>query len=79
MWQTYDKDVGQADSYFPLTLCCIANMLSLMYSHFYKYLFIGFDEGYIHWDDENSNSNSWNGILPNGTYGSDTEIYYCCR
>ncbi|XP_063447316.1 uncharacterized protein LOC134726843 [Mytilus trossulus] len=40
----------------------------------------GFDEGYIHWDDENSgNDNSAGGTLPNGTYGHDTDIYYCCR
>ncbi|XP_063447385.1 uncharacterized protein LOC134726917 [Mytilus trossulus] len=39
-----------------------------------------FDEGYIHWDDENSgNGNAVNGILPYGTYGSDTDIYFCCR
>ncbi|XP_076072781.1 uncharacterized protein LOC143044604 [Mytilus galloprovincialis] len=40
----------------------------------------GFDEGYIHWDDENGgNGNAVNGILPYGTYNSDTDIYFCCR
>ncbi|CAC5392654.1 unnamed protein product [Mytilus coruscus] len=39
----------------------------------------GFDEGYIHWDDENSNANSMSGTLPYGTYGTDTDIYFCCR
>ncbi|XP_071130988.1 uncharacterized protein [Mytilus edulis] len=39
----------------------------------------GFDEGYIHWDDENHNSNSMSGTLPYGSYGADTDIYFCCR
>ncbi|VDI36165.1 Hypothetical predicted protein [Mytilus galloprovincialis] len=38
-----------------------------------------FDEGYIHWDDENNNANSMSGTLPYGTYSTDTEIYFCCR
>ena len=39
-------------------------------------------DGFIHWDDEdnnnNQNKNEKHGILPEGTYGTDTEIYYCC-
>ena len=37
-------------------------------------------DGFIHWDDEDvSNANEQNGILPEGTYNADTEIYFCCR
>ena len=37
-------------------------------------------DGFIEWDDEDdSKSNSKNGILPDGQYGTDTKIYYCCR
>ena len=40
------------------------------------------DDGFIHWDDEdndNANANTKDGILPDGTYNHDTEIYFCCR
>lgn len=38
-------------------------------------------DGSIEWDDEDdSNSNSKNGILPDGEYDmKDTKIHYCCR
>ena len=40
----------------------------------------GFSEGTVGWDDEDSNNrNSKNGSLPDGTYGKDTYIDYCCR
>ena len=40
----------------------------------------GFSTGYIRWDDENNkNKNTFGGSLPDGVYGRDTTIYYCCR
>lgn len=40
----------------------------------------GFQNGYITWDDEDwFNKNNKGGILPDGVYGSNTKIYYCCR
>ncbi|KAI8506267.1 hypothetical protein Bbelb_156940, partial [Branchiostoma belcheri] len=40
----------------------------------------GFQPGEIYWDDEDSsNGNSHSGELPDGTYGTDTLIRYCCR
>ena len=40
----------------------------------------GFDQGSIHWDDEDDdNANSVNGYLPDGDYGRDTRIEFCCR
>ena len=40
----------------------------------------GFSSGYIYWDDEDSrNTNSKQDPLPDGYYGSDTRVYYCCR
>ena len=40
----------------------------------------GFSEGHIFWDDEDSdNRNSDSGILPDGSYDSNTRIYFCCR
>ena len=40
----------------------------------------GFDEGYIRWDDEDSNNkNKKHGYLPDGVYGANTKIYFCCR
>nr|AKQ70860.1 nacre apextrin-like protein 1 [Mytilus galloprovincialis] len=36
--------------------------------------------GSIYWDDEDdSNANSKWGVLPDGEYGRNTKIYYCCR
>ena len=36
--------------------------------------------GFIKWDDENDrNRNHISGTLPDGLYGSDTEIEFCCR
>lgn len=41
---------------------------------------IGFKNGYVHWDDEDTrNSNKHGGILPSGIFGGDTRINYCCR
>ena len=40
----------------------------------------GFTEGFVFWDDEDSrNKDRLDGILPDGSYGRDTRIYYCCR
>ncbi|KAF0987524.1 hypothetical protein HZS_6268, partial [Henneguya salminicola] len=39
-----------------------------------------FHSGYVYWDDENDNNkNIHDGYLPNGNYGPDTEIRFCCR
>ena len=38
------------------------------------------DDGWVYWDDRNLyNSNRRSGLLPDGVYGSDTKIYYCCQ
>ncbi|XP_033637831.1 uncharacterized protein LOC117298620 [Asterias rubens] len=35
--------------------------------------------GSISWDDEDSNNGNYkNGTVPEGVYGQDTLIYYCC-
>ncbi|XP_071172453.1 uncharacterized protein [Mytilus edulis] len=40
----------------------------------------GFCTGHIYWDDEdNANTNSKSGILPDGVYDRNTKTYYCCR
>ena len=40
----------------------------------------GFRAGSVYWDDEDFlNANSRSGTLPDGTYGRDTKIYFCCR
>ncbi|XP_065937962.1 uncharacterized protein [Magallana gigas] len=40
----------------------------------------GFESGHVHWDDEDAlNKNSHGGILPRGSFGRNTDIYYCCR
>jgi len=40
----------------------------------------GFSVGTIDWDDEDSrNANRYGGILPDGSYDTNTRIYYCCR
>ncbi|XP_050416955.2 uncharacterized protein LOC126830601 [Patella vulgata] len=40
----------------------------------------GFQSGSILWDDENKNNhNSKYGTLPDGQYGADTRIDFCCR
>lgn len=39
-----------------------------------------FQEGYIYWDDKNyKNRNKKWGTLPNGGYGRNTRVEYCCR
>lgn len=36
-------------------------------------------DGSVYWDDEDAdNKNTKSGILPDGQYGWDTKIYYCC-
>jgi len=43
-------------------------------------MFSGFSNGYLYWDDaDESNKNTFAGILPDGTYNSNTKIYYCCK
>ena len=40
----------------------------------------GFRYGSIYWDDDDRrNSNKIWGILPDGSYGRDTFVQYCCR
>ncbi len=40
----------------------------------------GLRSGFVFWDDDNyGNLNSKGGILPNGVYGGDTKIYFCCK
>ena len=40
----------------------------------------GFEEGSLFWDDENDdNDNYIYGIVPDGTFDSNTLIKYCCR
>ena len=37
-------------------------------------------EGYVYWDDDdNRNKNKKNGTLPNGVYGRNTKIKFCCK
>ncbi|XP_028408616.1 uncharacterized protein LOC114531157 [Dendronephthya gigantea] len=39
-----------------------------------------FASGYIFWDDEDRrNNNGRSGVLPDGDYGRNTKIYFCCR
>ena len=36
--------------------------------------------GYLHWDDEDDNNvNKFSGVLPDGTYGRNTDIHFCYR
>ena len=40
----------------------------------------GFVGGGVFWDDENSNNgNRATGSQPDGYYGNNTAIYFCCR
>ena len=40
----------------------------------------GFNDGFVYWDDNNFlNKNRQSGILPDGVYGSNTTIEFCCR
>jgi len=40
----------------------------------------GFTEGWINWDDEDTNNiNKYSGTLPEGNYGRNTKMYFCCR
>ena len=39
-----------------------------------------FRSGSIYWDDEDlSNNNRVSGVLPDGEYGRNTNMFYCCR
>ncbi|XP_071492859.1 uncharacterized protein [Diadema antillarum] len=39
-----------------------------------------FDEGSIYWDDEDDNNrNSHGGQVPDGSFGGNTRLYFCCR
>lgn len=41
---------------------------------------VGFGSGYIYWDDEDlRNKNAKGGVLPDGTFDTNTKLYYCCR
>lgn len=42
---------------------------------------VGFGEGSVYWDDDNAfvNFNNVSGVIPDGTYDTNTEIQYCCR
>ena len=40
----------------------------------------GFRRGSLYFDDEDrANQNRHSGIMPDGTYGSNTRYYFCCR
>ncbi|KAL4221820.1 hypothetical protein ACF0H5_020074 [Mactra antiquata] len=40
----------------------------------------GFVEGFAQWDDDDTdNRNSHGGVVPDGNYGVDTRLNYCCR
>ncbi|XP_068753764.1 uncharacterized protein [Montipora capricornis] len=40
----------------------------------------GFGNGYVKWDDEDDdNANNVTGQLPDGNYGRNTRIFFCCR
>ena len=40
----------------------------------------GFQDGYLHWDDEDSsNANGLHHPLPDGSYGRNTLVHFCCR
>ncbi|XP_053406245.1 uncharacterized protein LOC123545505 isoform X2 [Mercenaria mercenaria] len=46
----------------------------------YKHCPLGFSEGFVQWDDEDTNNeNAHGGYLPDGSYGSDIRMKYCCR
>jgi len=48
--------------------------------HYKRLYLVGFAEGYVKWDDEDSlNKNDWQGVLPDGVYDEDTLQRYCCR
>ena len=39
-----------------------------------------FFDGYIYWEDEDQgNTNSYQNPIPDGSYGRNTLIHYCCR
>ena len=51
-----------------------------MFTPFNLHWFFSHATGSLRWDDEDeSNINKRSGILPDGSYGSDTRIYFCCR
>lgn len=40
----------------------------------------GLEQGNVFWDDEDErNANKKSGTLPDGEYGSETKIYFCCK
>ena len=40
----------------------------------------GFSEGFVKWDDDDTdNGNAHGGVVPDGEYGADTKLFYCCR
>ena len=42
--------------------------------------FVTDQDTYIYWDDEDdSNANSFGGVLPDGVYDRNTRIQFCCR
>ena len=70
---------GSLSNYFsffsssPSSLNCFSFFLAIAFPP-------GFGKGYIRWDDENSESNNkYYGSLPDGKYGDNTLIQYCCR
>lgn len=41
---------------------------------------VGLTSGDVFWDDEDTwNTNRYAGTLPDGTYNTDTWIYFCCK
>ncbi|MEW5847245.1 MAG: hypothetical protein AB2A00_00475 [Myxococcota bacterium] len=40
----------------------------------------GFSSGFRYWDDEdNNNANSHGGVVPDGSYGGNTRLNFCCK
>ncbi|XP_071950812.1 uncharacterized protein [Antedon mediterranea] len=35
--------------------------------------------GFIFWDDKNTDGSNYGGNVPEGTYDSDTKMYFCCQ
>ena len=60
---------------------CILMLISGKYCVYKKGVCpLGLSEGFLHWDDEDRNNvNKDGGSLPEGAYGSDTRIFFCCR
>lgn len=65
--------------------CCMNDMFFVSTGEYCIYMKSGacptnMTSGWVYWDDENhGNRNKRNGSLPQGIYGRDTQIHYCCQ